>query len=75
MVPPAVKRVAYIGEGGAIVELAPEEAERALGRDPELLRKWEEWDAKTGGRGGRLVVLDGERVKTLLAREGDGGTA
>lgn len=53
MVPPAVKRVAYVGESGEIVDLAPEEAERVLGRDPELRRKWEEWYAKSGGRGGR----------------------
>ena len=28
------------GEDGGIVDLAPEEAELLLGRDPELLRKW-----------------------------------
>jgi hypothetical protein len=69
-----VRRVAYVGAGGEIVELAPEDAERVLERDPALGREWQKWDAMSGGRGGRLVVLDGDRVKALLAREGDGGT-
>ncbi len=47
---PAVKRVAYIGEDGEIVDLAPEEAEQVLRRDPELLRKWQEWAARRQGR-------------------------
>jgi hypothetical protein len=71
----ASAEVAYLGRRGEIVELAPEEAERVLRRDSELAREWQSWSAKAAAGGGRLVVLDGDRVRSLIAREGDGGTA
>ncbi len=65
-----MRRVACIDERGEIVELTQGEAERVLDRDPQLAREWRKWDAKTGGRGGRLVALDGDHVRRLLACDG-----
>ena len=60
-------RVAYVDEDGETVELAAGDAERVLARDPGL-RRVREVDCHDG-RGGRLIVLDGERVRRALALE------
>jgi len=64
-----MKRVAYIDGDGETVDLTPEDAERVLERDPELRREYDKWTAMTGARGGRLIVLDAERVRRVLADE------
>ena len=62
-------RVAYVDEDGETVELAAGDAERVLARDPGLRREYARWQAMTGERGGRLIVLDAERVRRALALE------
>jgi len=64
-----VTRVAYVDEAGETVDLALGDAERVLARDPGLRREYARWQAMTGERGGRLIVLDAERVRRTLARE------
>ena len=58
-------RVAYVDEDGEIAG----DAERVLACDPGLRREYARWRAKTGERGGRLIVLDAERVWRALAPE------
>ena len=60
-------RVAYVDEDGETVDLAAGDAERVLARDPGLRRGYAKWRATTGERGGRLIVLDAERVRRALA--------
>ncbi len=62
-------RVAYVDEDGQTVDLAPEDAVRVLARDPGLRREYARWQAMTCERGGRLIVLDAERVRRVLARD------
>jgi len=64
-----VTRVAYLDEDGQTVDLAPGDAVRVLERDPGLRRGYARWQAMTGERGGRLIVLDAERVRRALALE------
>ena len=66
-----MRRVAYLGADGEPVELSPEEAARVLERDAGLRAEHERWRAVTGGRGGRLVVLDERRVRRALAGDGN----
>ena len=62
-------RVAYVEEDGETAELAAGDAERVLARDPGLRREYARWQAVTGERCGRLIVLDAERLRRALARE------
>ena len=62
-------RVAYVDEDRETVELATPDAERVLARDPGLRREYARWQATTGERGGRLIVLDAERVRRALSRD------
>ena len=62
-------RVAYVDEDRETVDLAAGDAERVLARDPGQRRGYAKWQAMTGERGGRLIVLDAERVRRVLARE------
>ena len=60
-------RVASIDEDGETVDLAAGDAERVLARNRGLRREYARWTAVTG-EGGRLIVLDAERVRRALAR-------
>jgi hypothetical protein len=66
-----MRRVAYLGADGEPVELSPEEAARVLERDPGLRAEHDKWLGVTGGREGRLVVLDERRVRRALAGDRD----
>ncbi len=62
-------RLAYVDEDGETVDLSLEDAARVLERDPGLRREYAKWQAITGARGGRLLVLDAERVRRALAQD------
>lgn len=62
-----MSRISYIDEDGKTVDLTSEEAERRLERDRELRREYAKWTAMFRGKGGRMIVVDGEPVRRALA--------
>ena len=62
-----MKRVAYVAGDGVTVDLAAAEAERLLELDAELRREYDRWSAMFRGGDGRMIVLDAERLRRVLA--------
>jgi hypothetical protein len=48
-----------------LLPLSDEEAALVLNRDRLVRRQWCKWNAAAGNRGS-LIIVDAERVKTLL---------